>query len=255
MYKCNCGKQFEKQRSLNSHARFCNLYVKKKSISSYKLEENLYQCECGKQFHNSQGLNGHLSFCLIHRNGIKYEKRGKGNASYFEGKRGWSKGLTKDTDKRVEKNREIYVNNIKNGKTKPSFLGKHHSEETKNKLSLAQIKYLENTPHVKWYIVNNGKRDIKVQGKWEKNVAEWLNEKHIKWDRITLKYSKTHRYTPDFYLVDLNEYLEVKGWLREIDKIKMRSVIFEHKIKIKIIYQKEYRHLKDIDISSLKYFE
>ena len=50
MYICECGRQFEKQSSLNSHARFCIKYVKKTHISIYKkkkiimyvnVEENL----------------------------------------------------------------------------------------------------------------------------------------------------------------------------------------------------------------------
>lgn len=40
MFKCECGREFEKQPSLNSHARFCSLYKKKpKKISKYKINE------------------------------------------------------------------------------------------------------------------------------------------------------------------------------------------------------------------------
>ena len=70
METCNCGKQFEKQSSLNSHARFCKLYIKKeKKHSIYKKQEKLYECECGKTFEKSQALNAHFSHCLVHRNG------------------------------------------------------------------------------------------------------------------------------------------------------------------------------------------
>ena len=67
MFKCECGREFETQRSLNSHARFCSLYKKKKKkVSKYKINENLWRCECGKEFNNCQSLNAHLSHCIFH---------------------------------------------------------------------------------------------------------------------------------------------------------------------------------------------
>ena len=67
MFKCECGREFEKKSSLNSHARFCSLYKKKpKKISKYKINDNLWRCECGKEFDNYQSLNAHLSYCDYH---------------------------------------------------------------------------------------------------------------------------------------------------------------------------------------------
>ena len=174
--------------------------------SKYKITDNLYECECKKQFQKSQSLNAHFSFCLIHRNGKKAIDR-------FGSKRNWSKGLTKETDERVK------CTSIKLSKV---MLGKKLSVKTRNKISLAQIEYLKNNPHIKWFEVSNGEKIIKVQGKWEYNVARWLNSQNIKWDRKLLRYDNCRRYTPDFYLTDFDEYLEVKGWLRETDKEKMK---------------------------------
>lgn len=47
----------------------------------------------------------------------------------------WNKGLTKETDKRVAKIGETYSKRIKNGEIVPSFKGKHHTEESKKKMS------------------------------------------------------------------------------------------------------------------------
>lgn len=205
----------------------------------------MYTCNCGKQFNKAQSLNAHYSHCLIHRNGkLPIDK--------FKDKRGWCKGKTYEEYLGKEKANEyknILSNSLKQWHKKIGF-----SEETKNKLSEKRKKYLENNPHIKWFIVSNGEKDIKVQGKWEYNVAQWLNTQNIKWDRKTLIYDNHRRYTPDFYLIELDEYLEVKGWLKESDKEKMNKIIKEKNIKIKILYKEDYKKLQKIDISSLKYF-
>ena len=35
-------------------------------ISKYKIKENLWRCECGKEFNKFQSLNAHLSHCDYH---------------------------------------------------------------------------------------------------------------------------------------------------------------------------------------------
>jgi len=72
--------------------------------------------------------------------------------------------------------------------------------------------------------INN---DIKLKGKWELKVAKFLNEKNIKW---TNKINPSpyfwnenwHLYFPDFYLIEYNVYLEVKGFERDRDREKWK---------------------------------
>lgn len=251
MYKCNCGREFNKQSSLNSHARFCKLYVKKENNhSKYKISDNLYVCECGREFDNYQSLNGHLGYCLIHRKGKPFINRFK---NHFTHKNSWCKGTTYE-----EYLGKDLADEYKN-KLSSSLTNWHKtvgfSEETKNKFSEKRKQYLEKTRHIKWYEISNGEKNIKVQGLWEYNVAIWLNSQKISWDRKTLKYDKTRRYTPDFYLKELDEYLEVKGWLRESDKEKMNKIIDEKHIKIKMLYKKDYNNLNKININSLTYWK
>ena len=250
MYTCNCGKNFKTQNGLNRHSGFCNLYIKKTQPSKYKLNNNLYKCECEKEFENPQSLNAHFNYCLIHRNGkIPIHTTGswgRGNNKI------WNKGLNKENNISLFNTSNILKENY-SGKN-AIWYGKHHSEETSDKLSLARIKYLENTPHIKWYIVNNGEREIKVQGKWELNVANWLNKNNIKWDRITIKY-KNRRYTPDFYLIDRNEYIEVKGWLKDRDLYKMFLVLQENSnIKIRLLQKNLYKKIDKIKIEDIPIF-
>lgn len=145
----------------------------------------------------------------------------------------WNRGLTKETDERIRKQAEITKAKYASGECQPVFLGKHHSDETKKLLSKKRIEFLEsnNNHGIKWYEING----VKVQGTWEKTFAEKMNELGVIWERNRLQFAKTRTYTPDFYLVDLDIYVEIKGFMRENDKCKMHKVLEEHDVDIRII--------------------
>lgn len=100
----------------------------------------------------------------------------------------------------------------------------------------------------KWFTVG----EYKVQGTWEKNIAEKLTELNIKWKKLTvnkdiLEYiidGKIKRYTPDFYLPQYNLYLEIKGYYWGKDRDKMEAVKSQHpNIRIEIIQKDKYEKL------------
>jgi len=234
MFTCECGKSYEKQSSLNSHARFCSEYIKVKQPSIYKVEDNTYKCECGKIFDNYQGLNGHFAYCQIHRNGKAPTKKGGGWA-------GWCKGLTKETSDSLKRASEKL-------KIKPKRPGTPHTIESRKNLSEKRTLFLENNKDagVKWYEVSNGTSLIKVQGTWERDVAEWLNQQGVNWNRERIKYDECRTYTPDFKIEEFDFYIEVKGWLKDRDVIKMKKVIDQTSIKIKLLDKSSYNKvLKD----------
>ncbi len=239
MYECICGKCFEKKSSLSSHARFCALYVKEERKSKYIEEDGSYKCECGIFFKKSQSLNSHFSRCLIHRKGKPGIYRGNGGC--------WNKGLKKKDHPAIAK----FAKTL--SEQKIGNPGHKHSEETKRILSMKRTHFLETHPgnNIDWYIVNNGEKDIKVQGKWEKEVAEWLNRSLIKWDRHRVKYDNHRTYTPDFWLPEHNCYIEVKGWMKKRDIDKMKKVIKETGIKIKILSKQHYHKINDLSLNEL----
>lgn len=62
----------------------------------------------------------------------------------------------------------------------------------------------------------------------------------ILWIRnVYLKYIKSdgsiHRYNPDFYLPELDLYIEVKGYFSEKDKLKTKLVLEQNKINLKFV--------------------
>lgn len=196
----------------------------------------MYKCECGKEYEKSQSLNGHFSHCLIHRKGVPGIKRGA-----------WK--LTKEDFIRAGK---TLSDNIKSGKTIPSFKGKRHTEEQKKIFSEKRLKFLEENPNsnIPWIeIMNNGKL-VKVQGKWEYKVAKWLNDQNIEWSRKKLFYG--HRsYTPDFYLND-NTLIEVKGFMRERDLYKMKLFLeVNPSYSILLIERIEYENLDRLNVNDL----
>jgi hypothetical protein len=112
----------------------------------------------------------------------------------------------------------------------------------------------------KWYSVS----DQLVQGKWERNLAQKFDILNIKWIKL-----KTHRdvwpyvldgklknYTPDFYLPDLNLYLEVKGYWWGNDEKKHSVILEQHSDKRLLLIDKEkYNRLLTGEIELLIYFD
>ena len=67
--------------------------------------------------------------------------------------------------------------------------------------------------------------NVKLDGSWQLAVAKYFDKNNINWRRNTKRFkyyhnNKTKHYTPDFYLVDTDQYIEVKGYITQLDKIK-----------------------------------
>jgi hypothetical protein len=63
------------------------------------------------------------------------------------------------------------------------------------------------------------------------------------------------RYTPDFYLPKYNLYIEVKGFFYEKDKEKIRNVLLENKIDIRIAFKDDISKISVIeDLLNLETF-
>jgi hypothetical protein len=137
--------------------------------------------------------------------------------------------------------------------------GKYHSDETKNyisKLNKGKVMSDEfkNNRSVEMYKryesgwVSNAGRckkipysssiagDVLVDGTWELGVCVYLDEKNITWKRNTKRFKyinlddKVSNYTPDFYLIDSDTYIEVKGYETDLDRCKWKQ--FTEKLEI-----------------------
>ena len=157
----------------------------------------MYTCECGKSFEKMRSFHGHLRHCQVYLKD-RYIPEVHGNP--FNGKRGWAKGLTKETDVRVKKFADTLKYKHMTGILIPNFKGKHHSDVTK--AHLASIgKY--NASHHK-----NGWKagDSRIQNKYEQYAQEYLQRHNIVF--IAEKSVSTHRskgalrYQVDFLIND-----------------------------------------------------
>jgi hypothetical protein len=66
---------------------------------------------------------------------------------------------------------------------------------------------------------------VDLHGRWELNYAQYLDKNNIKWIRCKEQFDyfydgKNRKYTPDFYLTESDEYIEIKGYKTEKDKAK-----------------------------------
>lgn len=110
-----------------------------------------------------------------------------------------------------------------------------HTEENKQKISKSMRKAVlegrqkTTAPYgdkCKLYETINslGVKEI-LQGGWEKKVADFLNLNNIAWKRSKKSFtyifeSKEREYFPDFYLLDYDVYIEVKGMKTKKDEAK-----------------------------------
>ena len=68
-------------------------------------------------------------------------------------------------------------------------------------------------------------KGVKFHGLWEVKFAMNLDDKNVEWRRPTEKFQytfegKTRNYTPDFWIPELDSYVEIKGYTTPKDEAK-----------------------------------
>ena len=192
-----------------------------------------YKCKyCGKET-KPLGLAPHQRLCAANPESSKesHPKYGKKGSNHY------SKGA-KMTDE------------TKN-KLSAKASGRKLSEDHRSKISIAMKKAVRKYPdsysasnvsgRTKTYEYNG----FKLKGTWELAVAHWLDLNNIKWtNKIEpIEYTwndSSHLYFPDFYLPELDLYIEVKGYQRDRDLQKWKEVD-----NLLIIRAKEIKEIKN----------
>lgn len=184
---------------------------------------------CGRECKNANSLRNHERLCKLNPN---YQ------INPMKNKIPWNKGRKGGENQYTKAKKEGRP--IPEYNRKPTFLGRHHTEETKRKISKS-ISLNNHGGRCKWYNYNG----INLQGTWELAIAKKLDQFSISWiktkeKRYILEYidnnKKLHSYNPDFYLKDYNCFLEIKGYWWGKDKRKMELVMQQNpNVKIKII--------------------
>lgn len=177
---------------------------------------------CGKFNHLKTGAHkNHEYRCPSNPNRILQN----GN----RGKSSWSKGLTKETDPRIE----AQAVKIRGRKQNHKF-----SPEALEKLSrLAKERGLGGyRPHPNKGERYNGRF---FDSKWEVRVAKSLDENSIRWEQPKVGFvwnDRGSRYYPDFFLPEFGVYLDPKNsFLREKDKEKIENAQSRNNIRVLVL--------------------
>lgn len=144
----------------------------------------------------------------------------------------WNKGLTKDTDERVTGYGQTIKYNLDSGKIPKTY--RKFTEEQKLNHSIIMRQTAIDNPKSYSGGYNRGNckpafyKNIKFDSSWEVIVAKWLDDNNISWTRdikpIPYEWNGIRSYYPDFYLTELNYFIEVKGFETDRDKAKWLSV-------------------------------
>lgn len=197
---------------------------------------------CGRECKNANSLRNHERLCKENPN--KQEQRGGGSR---KGCIPWNKGLkgvckhNENTKEKLRKRNEI-INETRSEEDKQLIRDKISNTVTEKVKNGTWHTSLAKHMHINY----NG---VDLHGSWEVEYVKYLDFNNIKWCRNTDSFSyifegKQRKYTPDFYLYETDEYIEIKGYktLKDISKWDQ----FPSHRKLTILMKKE---LLDLGIS------
>lgn len=242
-----CGSLVVNKKQIVQHINHCTLNPNKKEYKiSIKREcqELLEQhCAfCGKICSSNLSLSCHTRVCPSNPD------RSKSNVETAreQGKiKSWNRSLTKHTDSRVARNSmniKLYY------ETHPgTFLGKHHSEESKQLLSKKQTELFHKDDNRCVRTCHGWYNDVYFMSGWEFAYYIYMKDTGHEIVRCTERFpyyykNKKHYYYPDF-LVDGHLIVEIKGLESEKDRLKYAAVpklvvLKEAELKEAITYAK-----------------
>jgi len=85
--------------------------------------------------------------------------------------------------------------------------------------------------------------NIWLRSSYELNFAQYLDSKNIKWEYEIKRFNLGNKtYTPDFYLPEINQYIEIKGWWKKevLNKFLAFKLLYPE-IKIKVLMQEDLK--------------
>jgi hypothetical protein len=196
----HCGKSCKNRNSLVNHERLCKLNPDKQQVSS--------------------GIS----------NFVKYNEKVKLGLIVKKG----TKGANQYTKAALE-GRVIKISDETRKKLSKANKGRKYTPEYIEKLRVSMRQAVLNNPDS--YTASNvsGRTPIieyngvKLKGTWEVETAKWLDRNNIRWTNVIKGFeyeweNRIHLYYPDFFLIDFNRYIEVKGYERDRDRAKWKVV-------------------------------
>lgn len=180
---------------------------------------------CEKVCKNKNSVVQHQIRCKSNPNAIKvtpsYGMRGKTGSNQFI--------------KAASEGRSITVSDETRKKISDASKLQEWCDERRKKHSESMRQAVMNHPES--YSASNVSGRVKnieyngriLKGNWELIVAEYLDSINIRWDNSIEPFpynwnDSVHLYFPDFYLLDYDVYIEVKGYQVDRDLFKWKAV-------------------------------
>lgn len=211
-----------------------------------------YICKyCGKECKNKNSLAQHEIRCKYNPNRITIK------SSFIEYNKKVKEGIIdKRYTNQFTKAKELglpqpIVTKVTREKLGRVWRGKILPTEMKEKISEGMQKAVRLYPDSYSSSNVNGRvkkivyKNITLDSQWEVDFAIWLDENKIIWERPNKGFEynykdKKHIYYPDFYLPQLDIYVEVKGYKREKDEYKWKSLK-----NLIVLLSKDIKKIKD----------
>lgn len=157
------------------------------------------------------------------------------------GKQPWNKGLTRETDERVDTQAKSLIATLKISLPTGCFSKEWYGTEKARAASAKGGGYREKSGRSKKFITVDSFGDrVCLQSSYEKTCAEILDELNIQWIRPKHLMYDGRRYFADFYLPSYGLYLDPKNnYKAKIDEYKIDAVEKQNGVKI-IVLLKEH---------------
>lgn len=191
----------------------------------------LFKCEfCEKVVSNKGGLAAHTKHCKNNPNRVDHPPIKNGGAK--KGSIPWNKGLTKDVDPRVEHSEKTLKKIRKINKNRVFSHTDEFKERQRKRAKERNLGGVRQSKRIKYNGKNLGSSyELELAKSLDKNQIKWVNSKKFKYFDNE---GKERTYTPDFYLVDYDVYLDPKNdflinnvnpslGFKDVDKIKWVS--------------------------------
>jgi hypothetical protein len=171
------------------------------------------------------GLKNHELYCTS--NPDRKNRSGSNNPNF--GKNGGNQHTRAKKEGII-----VFVSDETRKKMSEASKGRRYTDEEKRKRSETMQKVVREKPESYSASNVNGRskkifyNNVWLDSKWEFEFAKWCDDKGINWIRNTngfeYEWLGKRIYYPDFYLTDLDIYVEVKGYERDRDREKWKSI-------------------------------
>lgn len=214
--------------------------TKLKSEQANKPSERCYKCSATYYSNPSK---------IISREAIAKSRK----AFYESGGEPWNKGLTKDDHASLATVSRKVQEKLKGRNIHRERLTEEEYEQYITDIS-AKMSGKGNPMYGKTTRISKSgyREDIGhyVRSTWEADYARVLNfidEPYLyepKTFELTRENGSTITYTPDFYLINKDVYVEIKGFMRDLDAEKIKLIQEQYDIKLEVIQSSEFAELQ-----------